>query len=47
VTENFSLHAEVINANDGVQRLHGRAKEQVLYVTQTGRRYMFGANLKF
>ncbi len=47
VTENFTVHAEVINANDGVQRLHGRAKEQVLYVTQTGRRYMFGANLKF
>ena len=47
VTEQFTLHAEVINANDGVQRLHGRAKEQVLYVTQTGPRYMFGANLKF
>jgi len=47
VTEQFTLHAEVINANDGVQRLHGRSKEQVLYVTQTGPRYMFGANLKF
>jgi TonB-dependent receptor len=47
LTENFSIHAEVINANDGVQRLHGRAKEQVLYVTQTGPRYMVGANLKF
>ena len=47
LTEKFSIHAEVINANDGVQRLHGRAKEQVLYVTQTGPRYMFGANYKF
>lgn len=47
LTENLSVHAEVINANDGVQRLHGRAKEQVLYVTQTGRRFMFGANYKF
>jgi TonB-dependent receptor len=47
LTEKFSIHAEVINATDGVQRLHGRAKEQVLYVTQTGPRYMFGANLKF
>jgi TonB-dependent receptor len=46
-TENLSFHAEVINANDGVQRLHGRAKEQALFVTQTGPRYMFGANLKF
>jgi TonB-dependent receptor len=47
LTDNLSVHAEVINANDGVQRLHGRAKEQVLYVTQTGRRFMFGANYKF
>ncbi len=47
LTEQLTLHAEVINANDGVQRLHGRAKEQALYVTQTGPRYMFGANYKF
>ncbi len=47
LTENLTVHAEVINATDGVQRLHGRAKEQVLYVTQTGPRYMFGANYKF
>ena len=47
VTDKLTVHAEVINANDGIQRLHGRAKEQVLYVTQTGPRYMFGANYKF
>jgi TonB-dependent receptor len=47
LTDNLTVHAEVINATDGVQRLHGRAKEQVLYVTQTGPRYMFGANYKF
>jgi TonB-dependent receptor len=47
LTENLTVHAEVINATDGIQRLHGRAKEQVLYVTQTGPRYMFGANYKF
>jgi len=47
LTERLTVHAEVINANDGVQRLHGRAKEQALYVTQTGPRYMFGANYKF
>ena len=35
-TENLTLQAEVINANDGVQRLHGRAREQVLYVTPDG-----------
>jgi outer membrane receptor protein involved in Fe transport len=47
LTDRLTVHAEVINATDGVQRLHGRAKEQVLYVTQTGPRYMFGANYKF
>jgi outer membrane receptor protein involved in Fe transport len=47
LTERLTVHAEVINANDGVQRLHGRAKQQALYVTQTGPRYMLGANYKF
>ena len=47
LTERLTLHAEVINATDEVQRLHGRAKQQALYVTQTGPRYMFGANYKF
>ncbi|MBA4178331.1 MAG: TonB-dependent receptor [Leptothrix sp. (in: Bacteria)] len=47
LTERLTVHAEVINANDGVQRLYGRAKEQALYVTQTGPRYMFGANYRF
>jgi TonB-dependent receptor len=47
VTERLTVHAEVINATDEIQRLHGRAKNQVLYVTQTGPRYMFGANYKF
>lgn len=47
VNDRLTLQAEVINLNDGVQRLHGRTKEQVLYVTQTGRRYMFGARYQF
>jgi TonB-dependent receptor len=47
LTENLSVHAEVINATDGTQRLHGRSKSQALYVVQTGPRYMFGANYKF
>jgi TonB-dependent receptor len=46
-TERLTLHAEVINATDEAQRLHGRSKSQVLYVTQTGPRYMLGANYKF
>jgi len=47
LTENLTVHAEVINATDGTQRLHGRSKSQALYVTQTGPRYMLGANYKF
>jgi outer membrane receptor protein involved in Fe transport len=47
LTDKLSFQAEVINLNDGVQRLHGRTKEQVLYVTQTGRRYMLGARYQF
>ena len=47
VNENLTLQAEVINLNDGVQRLHGRTKEQVLFVTQTGPRYMLGARYRF
>ena len=47
VNNNLSFQAEIINLNDGVQRLHGRTKEEVLYVTQTGRRYMLGARYTF
>ena len=47
LTSNLSFQAEVINLNDGVQRIHGRTKEQVYYVTQTGPRYMIGARYKF
>jgi len=45
--DKLSFQFEAINLNDGVQRLHGRTKEQVVYVTQTGPRYMFGARYKF
>ncbi len=45
--DRLTLHAEVINALDGTQRLHGRSRSQVLYITQTGPRYMVGANYKF
>lgn len=47
LTANLSLQAELINLNDGVQRLHGRAKEELIAVTQTGRRYMLGARYQF
>ena len=45
--KNLSLQAEVINLNDGIQRLHGRTSTQVDFVTQTGPRYMFGARYTF
>ena len=47
LNDKVSFAAEVINLNDGVQRLHGRTKEQVLFATQTGRRYMLGARYTF
>jgi TonB-dependent receptor len=43
----LTLQAEVINLNDGIQRLHGRSSTQVNYVTQAGPRYMFGLRYKF
>ncbi|MDZ4814541.1 MAG: TonB-dependent receptor [Pseudomonadota bacterium] len=45
--ENLTFQAEVINATDEIQRQHGRTTNQVLYVTQTGPRYMIGFRYKF
>jgi TonB-dependent receptor len=47
INEKLSLQFEAINLNDGTQRVHGRTKSEALYVTQTGRRFMFGARYKF
>ncbi|NRF65773.1 TonB-dependent receptor [Aquincola sp. S2] len=47
ITDNLTVQAEVINLTDEIQRQHGRRKEQLLGVTQTGRRYMFGARWQF
>lgn len=41
----FSL--EAINVTDETQRVHGRNERQLLYLTQTGPRYMFGMRYKF
>ena len=41
----FTLDA--INLNDGVLRQHGRTKQELESITQTGRRYMVGARYKF
>jgi TonB-dependent receptor len=46
-TDNLTFMAEAINLTDEIQRLHGRTKNEVLFVTQTGPRYMLGARYKF
>ena len=47
VTDHLSLTLDGINLNDGVIRQHERTKEELVSVTQTGRRYMIGARYKF
>ena len=39
----LSVFVEGINLTDENQRLHGRADEQTVFITQTGPRYMIGA----
>jgi TonB-dependent receptor len=46
-TDNLTLQVEAINLTDEIQRLHGRTSQEVLFVTQTGPRYMVGARYKF
>ncbi len=43
----LSFQFEAMNLTNSIQRVHGRTKEMVLYVTQTGPRYMLGARYKF
>jgi TonB-dependent receptor len=47
VTEKLTLQFEAINLTDQIQRVHGRTKNEVLFVTQSGPRYMLGARYKF
>ncbi|HKE96764.1 MAG TPA: TonB-dependent receptor, partial [Povalibacter sp.] len=47
MTKNLTFMAEAINLTDEIQRIHGRTQEEVLFVTQTGVRYMLGARYKF
>jgi TonB-dependent receptor len=46
-TDALTFTLEVVNLTDEIQRLHGRTEEEVLYVTQTGPRYMIGARYNF
>jgi len=45
--DKLSFQFEAINLTDETQRSHGRTKNQVLYATQSGPRYMLGARYKF
>ena len=47
VNDNLSVQFEAINVTDEIQRTHGRTKNQALFVTQSGPRYMLGARYKF
>jgi len=46
-TDNLTFQIEAINLTDEIQRLHGRAGNEALYVTQTGPRFMIGARYNF
>lgn len=45
--DSLTIMAEAINLTDEIQRKHGRTEQEVLFVTQTGPRYMVGARYKF
>jgi TonB-dependent receptor len=47
VNDNLSVFAEGINLTNETQRQHGRNDNQLLFATQVGARYMFGARYKF
>ncbi|WP_271008727.1 TonB-dependent receptor [Paucibacter sp. B51] len=46
-SKNLTLNFEALNLNDGIQRTHGRSKDETQYFTQTGRRYMLAARYAF
>ncbi|HTU67656.1 MAG TPA: TonB-dependent receptor [Steroidobacteraceae bacterium] len=47
LNEHLSVFGEGINLTNETQRIHGRNDNQLLFATQTGARYMFGARYKF
>jgi TonB-dependent receptor len=47
ISKNLSLQFEGINLTDEITRVHGRTKQQALFVTQSGPRYMLAARYKF
>ena len=47
LNDQLFFSVEGINLTDETQRIHGRNKNQLLYGTQTGPRFMFGMRYKF
>jgi TonB-dependent receptor len=47
IGKDLTIQADLINLNDGYIRQHGRTKEELVSVTQTGRRYLIGARYRF
>jgi TonB-dependent receptor len=47
ITPQLSAQFEAINLTNSIQRVHGRIKQEALYVTQSGPRYMLGLRYKF
>ncbi|WP_337880940.1 TonB-dependent receptor [Rheinheimera sp.] len=45
--DGLTLYLEALNITDEYTRVHGRAKEQVLSLVETGPRYSFGARYTF
>jgi TonB-dependent receptor len=47
LNQSLSFQFEAINVTDEIQRLHGRHKNELIAVNQSGPRYMIGARYKF
>jgi TonB-dependent receptor len=47
ISEKLTIQFEGINVTDETARVHGRNQNNLLYLTQTGPRYMLGARYKF
>ncbi|MEE2024846.1 TonB-dependent receptor [Alkalimonas mucilaginosa] len=47
MVQGLSLYVEALNITNEYQRIHGRAKEQVLSLVETGPRYSIGARYVF
>ncbi len=47
MVQGMTLYVEALNLTDEYSRVHGRAKEQVLSLVETGSRYSVGARYTF